>query len=193
MASRVEFAHKSVILNGCCLMDLYASRQIDSILESLPVPVMVAERVRDREVLRVHRQKPEEGAADDEKIELEPLISAGLLAIASLSSEDDELCFAWLAASLEDDSVATSGALALQRGWALGIDDSWSTSRFNKLAPDLQVLSTPLLLHYWVEQTKPPVAVLRTALQNVQRYARYKPSPQHPLYAWWQEQIGPLG
>lgn len=189
MARRVEFAHKSVILNGCCLMDLYASRQIDSILESLPVPVMVAERVRGREVLRVHRQKPEDGAADYEKIELEPLISAGLLAIASLSSEDDELCFAWLAASLEDDGVATSGALALQRGWALGIDDSWSTSMFNKLAPDLPVLSTPLFLHYWVEQTKPPVAVIRTALQNVQRYARYKPNPQHPLHAWWQEQI----
>lgn len=189
MASSVEFAHKGVVLNACCMMDLFASRQIMSILKSLPVPVMVADYVRDREGLSVYREGQGEGADAYEKIEFEPLISAGVLSIASLIDEDEMECFTRLAASLEADGEAMSGALAIQRGWALGIDDPWCTSMFNMIAPDLPVLSTPMFLHYWAVRAKPPAAEIRAALQNVRRYARYRPDTQHPLYPWWQEHM----
>lgn len=186
MTSSVDIAPNGVILNACCVMSLYASGQMTSVLKALPGPIMITRYVLEQEVLRVYRATEESEAVPDEQIELAPFISAGLISSAPLASEEELKYFVELAKALGDDGEAWSGALAIQRGWALGIDDPRSSAIFNKIAPDLHVLSTPVFLHYWVDRTRPPPEMVRMALQNVERRAEYSPLPHHPLYTWWQ-------
>ncbi len=187
MVDNVVFSHEGVILNACCLINLYASRYVGSILEALPVPAMVAAHIYEYEALWVYGEGSGGEALTPERVELQPLLYAGLLATASPSSDAELMSVVDLAAALkEDDGGAFTAALALHRRWAIGVDDHKIALFFRQNAPHLQLLSTPLFVKHWTERTDPSPETVHTALHNIQRYAKYAISPHHPLYGWWQ-------
>ncbi len=185
MVDSVAFSQKGVILNACCLINLYASRYLGSILEALPVPVMVAADVCEHEVLRVYSEGFGGEGLVPERIELQPLLDVGLLATASPSSDAELTSVVELAAVSEEDADAFTAALALHRRWAIGVDDPKAAALFRRKAPHLQLLSTPLFVKQWTERTDPSPETVRTVLRNIQRYAKYAIPPHHALYTWW--------
>ena len=190
MSSSIVFSRDGVILNACCLLNIYASGHMDTILKTLPIPIMIASYVYEQEPLRIPCEvKGGEGLAD-EQIDLQPFLTAGLLVMVSPTSEAELTSMINLAAVLPEDGEAITAALALHRRWAIGVDGLATISLLRRHIPDVQLISTPVLIKQWVERSRPPSHVIRTVLQNVQRSTGYAPSTHHPLYLWWQEVSG---
>jgi hypothetical protein len=183
------FSRAGVILNACCLRNIYASGCVDAVLAALPIPAMIADVVFEEEPLRILRKVNEEEGFVHTQIDLQPILNAGLLIMASLSSAAEEAAMVTLAATLDADGVATTAALAQQRGWAIGVDGPAALGLLRQHLPDVQIVSTPLLMQQWVEHSRPPSHVLRAALQNIHQGTRYAPPDQDPLYFWWKEAL----
>ncbi len=187
MTRSIIFSRDGVILNACCLRNICASGCMLAILGALPIPTMIARVVYNQEQpLRIlHENKEGEGLVV-EHIDLQPILNAGLLVMASLSSEAEYAKMVDLATVLEDGE-ATTAALALQRRWAIGVDGLATAALMRQHLPDVQIVSTPILIQQWVERSRPPSRTLRAALQNMHQGTGYAPPVHHPLYLWWQE------
>jgi len=157
-----------------------------AILEALPLPTMIARVVYQEQLLRILREKQEGEGFVVEHIDLQPMLNAGLLVMASLTSEAEEAKMVDLATVLEDGE-ATTAALALQRAWAIGVDGPATTALLRQHLPSVQIVSTPILIQQWVERSRPPSRTLRAALQHIHQGTGYAPPVHHPLYLWWQE------
>jgi hypothetical protein len=81
MNSSLEFLHNGIILDACCVINLYASGQIRSILTAIPKSVAVAAYVRKREALYIYSRSlgAKDMSSPKEKIDLQPLIDDNLL------------------------------------------------------------------------------------------------------------------
>ena len=187
MTRSIVFSRDGVILNACCLRNIYASRCMVAILRALPIPTMIARLVYQEQPLRILRENQEGEGLVVEDIDLQPILNAGLLVMASLTSEAEEAKMVELAAVLREDGEATTAALALQRRWAFGVDGPATTALLRQHLPDVQIVSTPILIQQWVEYGQPPSRTLRGALQNIHQGTGYAPPVHHPLYSWWQE------
>ncbi len=175
MTTGVVFLHKCIILDACCIINLYASRQFGHILEAIPASVAVA---------TYYGGPAEDVMQKEEQIDLLPYIDRGLLLPVSPESEAENVTYVNFAASL-DDGEAITGAIAVHRNWAIGSDDRRAISLFAKEAPQLQRISTLELMKHWVDSTGLPADVVRSALRNVRFRAKYEPHSRHPLYHWW--------
>ncbi len=158
-----------------------------AILEALPIPTMIARFAYQEQPLRILRQNQEGDGLVVEHIDLQPALNAGLLVVATLSSEAEEVKMINLAAVLEGDAEATTAALALQRRRVIGVDGLATTALFHQHLPDVPIVSTPILVQHWVEHSRPHSRALRAALQNIHLGTGYTPPVHHPLYPWWQE------
>ena len=187
MTRSIVFSRDGVILNACCLRNIYASGCMVAILGTLPIPTMIARIAYIEQPLRIFRENKEGEGLVVEHIDLQPALNAGLLVVASLSSEAEETKMINLATVLEGDTEATTAALALQRRRAIGVDGPATMGLFRRHLPDVQIVSTPILVQHWVERSRPPSRALRAALQNIHQGTGYAPPVHHPLYPWWQE------
>lgn len=183
MATHLTFAHAGLILDACCIINLYATRRMEDILKAIPESVAIADYARE-EVGWIYRGPDSNVTRTRGKIDLQPFVELGLLTIVSLNSEPEQNTFVSFAVDLDDGETVT-GAIAVHRNWAIATDDKKATSFFINKAPHLQIISTPELIKYWVDTTHPSNEVVRVTLQNVWLRARYKPHDQHPLYEWW--------
>jgi hypothetical protein len=184
LTTGVVFLHKCIILDACCIINLYASRQFGNILEAIPASVAVATCIQEKEALKIYGGPAEDVMQKEEQIDLLLYIDRSLLHLVSPESEAENVTYVNFAASL-DDGEAITGAIAVHRNWAIGSDDRRAISLFAKEAPQLQRISTLELMKHWVESTGLPADVVRSVLRNVRFRAKYEPHSRHPLYHWW--------
>jgi hypothetical protein len=184
VAIGIPFPYDRLILDACCVINLYASAQMGAILRALPCTVVVADYVCEQEALMV-RAGPEGSGLPAEAIDLCPLIDEGVLEVASLQ-DAEAATFVTLAAAFGDDGEAATAALAVHRRWALATDDRGAINVLRRQAPQIHVVSTPEIIQHWAEAIAVSPALLRAVLANVRARARYAPHAQHPLHSWWQ-------
>jgi len=184
LTAGVVFLHECIILDACCIINLYASRQFGHILGALPTSVAVSTYVQEKEALKIYGGPDEHVMQREEQIDLQPFIDRGLLTAVSPESEAENVTYVNFAASL-DDGEAITGAIAVHRNWAMGSDDRKAISFFAKAAPHLQMLSTLELMKQWVDTTDVPADIVYAALRNVRTRAKYEPHSKHPLHHWW--------
>lgn len=175
------FSHECIILDACCIINLYASKQIEEILRIIPKSVCVAAYVKNDEVLKTYDVSS--NTAKD--VDLQSLIDGGLLILVDLDLETEAETRVNFATVL-DDGEAVTGAIALHRNWAIATDDKVAIKVFKREAPRLQIITTPELIKHWVDTTTPPLEVINQCLQNITLGASYRPPRGHPLYNWWQ-------
>jgi predicted nucleic acid-binding protein len=171
------FSTDCIILDACCIINLYASDHIDEILQAIPTQVAVAEYVKEKEVLTVHNAD----SGDGRRIELQAQIDRGLISVVSLKSETEEVLFVNYAAAIGDDGESMSSAIAVNRGWGIATDDRRAISFLQQEAPLLPVVTTPDLLKNWADTERPTVDDLRLTLLKIRANARYEPPKSHPL------------
>lgn len=176
-------AHDRLILDACCVINLFASARMGAILRAWPVAVVIADYVRDEEALVV-RAGTEGSGLPAEPIDLRPLIGEGVLEVTALEEAEAET-FVTFAAAFGDDGEATTAALAVHRGWALATDDRGAINVLRRLAPQVPLVSTPEIIRHWAEAEAVPADRLREILANVRVRARYVPHAQHPHRGWW--------
>lgn len=179
-----------VILDACCVINLYASGRMAAILAAHPSAFAVTDYVMEQEVLRMYTGPRERVTDAAERIQLQPFLERGQIQLVALDSEEERRAYVDFAAHI-DDGEAMTGAIAVGRGWAIGTDDRKARAFFGRVAPHVELISTPELIKNWVDRTDPEASEVSRALQRVRLRARYVPGSKHPLYDWWRVSAGP--
>ena len=174
-----------IILDACCLLNLYASRQIEAILRAIPVRFAVSEAAA-AEVLYVLHGGGGQDARRREHVDLQPLIRAGLLDILSLETEVEKASFVRFAAELADGEAMTC-ALAVHREADVATDDRKAIRVLNSVAPHVRVHTTASLLKWWAETEQPSERILKRVLTDVQERANFVSGRHDPLLPWWRD------
>jgi len=177
--------HQCLILDACCLINLYASGRLLEILPSLGQVIVIAEYVQSEEALRIRGNASDESTVVYEPIDLRPAIESGLLSVVSLETEVEEQRAVDYIGALLDTGEAITGAIAISRLWAIATDDRKATSFFARVAPQLQLVTTPEMIKHWCDSSAPAPDDVRRAIRDIRVRARYVPRRQHPLRAWW--------
>lgn len=183
MTSPLHISHTCLILDACCIINLYASGRMRDILATIVPFVTVATYVKDYEAQTVFAG---DGSGTREAIDLSPVITQGLLSVVDIASAAETARYVDFAARLGDDGEAITGAIAAERDWAIGTDDGAARRFFSQHCPTLQLVSSLEVLKHWADTTSLPLAELGTALRLVRVRGRYQPKARHVLYEWWQ-------
>ncbi len=182
-----EFPCECIILDACCIINLYASGYMRNILESIPRQVFVATYVLYAESNRIYTGPPDDSTRETKSINLQPFIDDNLIQVASLESEAEEnTVIKFSSVRRVDTGEAITATIAIHRQWSLATDDRNAPSSFMRSELPLHLISTLDLLKCWVDTTHPQLATVSTVLENIQNRARYKPHNQHHLYGWWE-------
>ncbi len=178
-----------LLLDASCLLSLYATGRMMEIAAALPWELAVVDYVMEREALyvRVIEANAEEQTTP---VDLSPLIEAGLLLVMRMETPGEEASFVELAAVV-DDGEAVTGAIALNRGHSVAIDDRKARRVLGEKAPGMGLVSTLELMHRWSESVT--VQEVGEALRAMRHRARYVPGPRDPLYVWWRDLMGGSG
>ena len=175
-----------LLLDACCLINLFASGRIEDVLGLLPYRFATSELVADREALSIR------GAAEGgetERIALAPrdLERSGRLAVLPVTSEREQSEFVRFAAEL-DDGEASVCALAVVHGGGVATDDRKALRTLDRVGNEVATLwtvQTPELLHEWARRSRASTAEIREALRAVVDRGRFSPRAEAPRYAWW--------
>lgn len=158
-----------LILDACCAITLHESGQMGSIMAAMGKRLAIATYVLEKEIV---------------KADLQPFIESGQLEAISPEGEDEMNAYVDFAADL-DDGEAVTGAIAVNRGWAMATDELKAITFFAKAAPDLAIVTTPDLIKTWVDSAVPPDEMIRAAVRDIRTRAKYVPGPKHSLRNWW--------
>jgi len=176
-----------IMLDASCLLNLYASGRLKEIAETLPEPLVVSDYVLQQEALFVRYKESDQDEEEKKPVDINPLVSAGLVRVVSINSEDEQETFVDLATEL-DDGEAITISLAEHRQCKVATDDR----RALKVISDrslVQVSSTLELVKRWADARKVSKEEIRTVLLRIRTRASYYPGERDPLYSWWLNMI----
>jgi hypothetical protein len=174
---------RRVLLDACCVLNLFASGQVDAILASLPFRIGIAERAAT-EALYLRRGGEGDDADERIAIDLQPLVEGGVVEILTVDTEAEIATYVTLATQL-DDGEAMTCALALHRDCAVATDDRKAIRLLVSLTPPIEVLTTSILLKMWADTPGVADAVVRQALLDIRERARFLPGRHDSLKSWW--------
>jgi len=164
---------RPVSIDTCTLINLLASGVGEVLLHNLSAERLISEAV-SRESLFL--RSPTAGQPP-ERIDLNPLIQSGSLTVCRAETEEEEELYVQLAAEL-DDGEALSIAISISRGHALATDDR-KAIRIAKQLGVVELITTPDIV------ASCSGIELIEVLQTIEFRARFSPSSDHPLRAWW--------
>jgi hypothetical protein len=196
MTSSPEGGGDLVLLDACCLINLFATGRAGEILEPLPYRFSVARYVLEQEVLEIGAEGGEEGSpAEEGRVSLHPLLAElverGIMERLDVETEEEEAELVRFAAEL-DDGEAHTCALALVRRGRVATDDkkairvvrsAWK-SRGHDLEP---ILRTSDILFSWARARGIGEADLVRSVRAIARRASFFPPKDDPHFAHWME------
>lgn len=171
---------RDVVLDACCLINLYASGELRVVVGDLGGCWYVPDTVASEALFLRETDGGQDGRI---QAELAPLTEEGVLRVTTVRGVDEEASYVNLAAQL-DDGEAMALAIAHRRGFALAKDDGAALRVAKSLG--VAVVTTPQLLRQWSEQTTPDESRLSRALVRIERLACYRPGRRSPEFAWWE-------
>jgi len=168
----MDIQSSHLLLDTCCLLNFHASGQFLEILKVIPAQVAIVEEVK-QELTQIDRTEIEEAIAQD------------LLIAVDFASDAEAGNFVNYAAARLGDGEAATGAIAVERGWAIATDDRKAIKFFTQEVPSLQIFSTLEIIQYWAETEAIQPLQVQETLHNIQVQGRYTPAEYHPLKSWW--------
>ena len=173
-----------IFLDTGCLLNLYASRNLESIMTTISSDFAVADYVLDQEAIYVWSGSQNDESRERTPVNIVPLIQQNLIRVESLLSESEKSTFIDLAARM-DDGEAITGALAIHRNGGVATDDVKARRILTQWAVPVPVISTLDLVKQWAELAGMESGDVRQILQNIYWGATYFPGRRDPLYDWW--------
>ncbi len=178
--------HNGLILDTCCVMNLYASGVMKKVLSSLGKSIYISSYCLNEEALTVFSISKSASPTKKEKINLMPMINEGFLSVADLETEKEKTSFLDFASKRMDNGEASTMAIALHRDWAVATDDRLATRLFKNHYPKIQIVTTPELMKQWHDSAEPDPDFLCKALIDIENKANYILSRTNKFYSWWQ-------
>ena len=176
--------HPLVLLDACCVINLYATGHIQRILEELPFRFAVSRLVAEREVLSVRRVGDSGSQRDREPISLAELEASGVLSMMNLESREEKAAFAGFALDL-DDGEASVCALAVLHDGGVATDDRKALRVLASSGFKGPTLQTPELLFDWTRREQVLDLQVREMLRAVRDRATFIPRRTAPHFLWW--------
>ncbi|MDQ3702364.1 MAG: hypothetical protein M3442_15805 [Chloroflexota bacterium] len=173
-----------ILLDACCVLNLYAGRCMEQILRASKWTFAIAERAAD-EVLYVRDVSPD-GTEERELVDLQSLLAQGLLRVLAADHENEAAAYITFAMQL-DDGEAMTCALAAARGAAVATDDRKAQPLLQSLTPAVQTYSTAGLIRQWAIEHEIDALTLKQVLRDVRVRARFAPGKHDPLQTWWED------
>lgn len=197
MPPTAKTSENLVLLDACCLLNLFATGRAEEILGALPYTFAIARYVAEKEVLEI---EPEEGEGPQGSgtVALRPsivgMIERGLIRRLEIATHEEELALIRFAAQL-DDGEAHTLALALVRESQVATDDrkairvakeAWSeaAAAVGDAGPCIR---TSELLFEWAEGENLGDDELRRIVGAITRRARFLPPRVDPWFERWME------
>lgn len=170
------------IIDACCLINLFASGKIESILKSGRRPHFISHQVL-QESLTIRQPDPDDASAFV-RVPVSPsaLIESGLLGLCDFESSSESQLFVEFAARI-DDGEASCLAIAKSRDWTVVTDDRKAIRLANESG--INVVTTPELLQEWVRIAAPPKNEISAAIRNIERFARFHLGRSVRHVEWW--------
>lgn len=170
------------IVDACCLINLYASRNVLDILRVLEGGLFVPDLVRDESLFI--RKDDDLGTSNlvPEAIDLTEAFAEGLLHGCQLEDAVEAECFVRFATAV-DDGEAICLALAKCRNWMIATDDRKAIRLAT--AEGIGTITTAEIVRRWADSCRATEAAVAEILQRIERYARFRPRKDSPLHDWW--------
>jgi hypothetical protein len=173
-------SQRLLLLDACCVINLYATGRIEQILLALPYRCAVVRYVLQDETLNIGL---EGGGPDErERADLAWIVERGLLDVAVLSSADEKAEHVRFAREL-DEGEAQTCAVAAVHGAAVATDDRRALRLLER--EGLAAVQTAELLYSWARAREPAVTEIQQALRRVESLARFRPRQDSPSSDWW--------
>jgi len=169
-----------IVLDTCCLVNLYASGELASILRTRGCRWYVPSAV-EAEVIYT-RQRDDTGQWVLRQAKLGEHLDAGLLSRCTAADPRETALYVELAAILQDGE-AMALAIAQARKWVLATDDG--KARREAKQRGVRIATTPALLRLWALAASVDAATVARTLLEVQQGARFEPSDAFPGHGWW--------
>lgn len=185
MAKAEEGGSDLLVLDACCVINLFASGRAEQILQVTAYRCAVAEYVARREALGLAAEGEEVAAR--QPVDLAPLVDAGLLEVRHMTSADEQREFVRFAVDL-DDGEAWTCAFARVHDAAVATDDRKALRLLER--EEIPTVQTAELLRGWAERTKAGAAEIRDALARIEARASFRPRRSAPEAEWWYRQMG---
>ncbi len=178
------FGHDCVILDACCVINLYATDRMGEILRAAPVKFTVSSYVQKVEARWVYDGEDADGNTLKQPIDFHPLVEGKLVEIVEpdLTVLSGQMIL--FAAHDIRNGEMISAAIAHQRNWAIGTDDASASKKLARLVPHLQIVSTFDLVKHWATSDGIDRDGIRAALRKIRERGKFSISEHHPLYEW---------
>lgn len=198
MSSSSEGGEELVLLDACCLINLFATGRAEEILEALPYRFAVARYVAEKEVLEI-------GAGDEPRTDtgeqhermplrppIEALIRKGTLTQLDIASPEEHRQLVRFAAHLDDGEAHTS-ALAFVRAARVATDDRKAIRVLREASSAMELpppggepcIRTSELLFEWAEAKQTEVAEMARIVSALARRASFIPPQSDPHRERW--------
>jgi len=199
---------QDVVLDACCVINLYAAGEILSGEPAPPKPprrkiirpgsshqakklafdfnLHLPIKVKAEAKYVLQPDKDDVNKLVKTEMDLGPLIKDGMLRECDLQGEEETDLFVQMAVKL-DDGEAACFAIAKSRGWLLATDER-PTERLAK-QHGVSIITTPELVKHWADKTKVREEDLAKVLWNIQTYSHYFPRKTVPLHSWWMDLV----
>lgn len=194
MPALSEGAGNLVVLDACCVINLFATGRAEEILRAFPGRFAVARFVAEAEVLEIDAGEGGESAARDEgRVSLRPLIAdlvgRGVLQMLDIVTEEEKRQLVRFAAQL-DDGEAHTCALAVVRGARVATDDKkairvYSSAWESQDRRGVPVLRTSEILFSWAAAQRVGHPDLVRVVRAIARRASFFPPKEDPHSARW--------
>jgi hypothetical protein len=173
-----------ILLDACCLINLFASGGIEAVLQALPYRFATSRLVAEEEVLAIGSVAGTAGRMQREVVSPRALARRDLLTILPITSEREQAAFVRFALDL-DDGEASVCALATVHGGGVATDDRKALRILEQVAPEIPVLQTPELVYEWASRSRAPTEEIRAVLGSIRTRGRFHPRREAPHADWW--------
>lgn len=171
------------IVDACCLINVYASKNAHNILRALKGGLFVPDLIKDESLFIRKEDDQDKTALVPAPIDLTEAIAEGLLHRCRLENEVEAQQFVEFATSV-DDGEAICLALAKCRGWVVATDDR-KAIRLAK-AEGINTITTAEIVKLWADSCKATDEAIAEIQHRIEYYARFRPRKGSPLYEWWE-------
>ena len=172
-----------IILDGCCLLNLYGSGRILQILSALPVEFHIGGRALGEAQWIALPENDERQAIDHEDLKRQPNIHPEVL------EGENELQLFVRFAGLMEDGEAEACAIAVSRGFGLATDERKVRRIVSENHPNVRLVFTSELLDAWQNQASLGDSEIARVLTRITDCASFAPPKSDPLRKWWLEHL----
>ncbi|MBI1901864.1 MAG: hypothetical protein HYS13_12230 [Planctomycetia bacterium] len=182
---------QDVVLDTCCLINLYAAGGIlcaqassaarakgKALDFAFHVPPEVEKE--SRYILQPDPDDPTKLTKVD--VDLGPHFATGALHRCQIQGQAEADLLLQLVKEV-DEGEAACFAVAKNRGWLLATDERLTENLARKHG--VKIVTTPELVKSWADTTRAGEKEVASALWNIQTYAHYIPRKALPLCSWW--------